>query len=51
MEILEGPGNSVTYLIYPLLGGSGDLVSRVTMGIVEVITWVIRVVNLLAKSP
>ena len=30
-----------------LLGGQGDLVSRVVMGIVRIIIWVIGVLNLL----
>ena len=34
-----------------LLGGSGDLVTRLIMGIIEVTIWVIRVINLLTKSP
>ena len=34
-----------------LLGGSGDLVSRLIMGINGVTIWVIGVINLLTKSP
>ena len=34
-----------------LLGGSGDLVSRLIMGIIVVTIWVIGVINLLTKSP
>ena len=34
-----------------LLGGSGDLVSRLIMGINRVTIWVIGVINLLIKSP
>ena len=33
------------------LGGSGDLVSRLIMGIFKVTIWVIGVINLLTKSP
>ena len=35
----------------PLLGGSGDLVSSLIMGIIRVTIWVTGVVNLLTKSP
>ena len=35
----------------PYLGGQGDLVSRLIMGINGVTIWVIGVINLLAKSP
>ena len=34
-----------------LLGGSGDLVSRLIMGIFRVTIWVIGIINLLTKSP
>ena len=34
-----------------LLGGSGDLVSRLRMGIRRVTKWVIGVIDLLTKSP
>ena len=37
--------------IWALLGGSGDLVSRLIMGIIGVTIWVIGVINLLTKSP
>ena len=33
------------------LGGQGDLISRLIMGIIGVTTWVIGVTNLLTKSP
>ena len=39
------------YLAWGLLGGSGDLVSRLIRGIVRVTMWVIGVINLLTKSP
>ena len=35
----------------PYLGGQGDLVSRLIMGINGVTIWVIGVINLLTKSP
>ena len=35
----------------PNLGGQGDLVSRLIMGINGVTIWVIGVTNLLTKSP
>ena len=35
----------------PYLEGQGDLVSRLTMGIIRVTIWVIGVSNLLTKSP
>ena len=34
-----------------ILGGKGDLVSRLVMGIIGVTIWVIGVINLLIKSP
>ena len=34
-----------------VLGGSGDLASRLIMGISRVTIWVIGVINLLTKSP
>ena len=33
------------------LEGHGDLVSRLVMGIIGVIIWLIGVINLLTKSP
>ena len=33
------------------LGGQGDLISRLIMGIIGVTIWVIGVINLLTKSP
>ena len=40
-----------TLMIFPYLGGQGDLVSRLIMGISGVTIWVIGVINLLTKSP
>ena len=37
------------FILY--LGGQGDLVSRLIMGINGVTIWVIGVINLLTKSP
>ena len=34
-----------------LLGGSGELVTSLIMGIIGVTTWVIGVIKLLTKSP
>ena len=34
-----------------LLGGSGDLVTRLIMGIIGLTIWVIGVITLLTKSP
>ena len=47
MEREKGHGN--THGKY--LGGHGDLVSRLIMGIIGVTIWVIGVINLLTKSP
>ena len=33
------------------LEGQGDLVTRLIMGIIGVTIWVIKVINLLTKSP
>ena len=33
------------------LEGQGDLVSRLVLGIIRVTIWVIKVMNLLTKSP
>ena len=36
---------------FPYLGGQGDLVSSLIMGIIRPTIWVIGVINLLTKSP
>ena len=41
----------IPYSMPPYLEGQGDLVSGLRMGIIRVTIWVIRVVNLLTKSP
>ena len=37
--------------VKPYLEGQGDLVNRLTVGIIRVTIWVIGVINLLIKSP
>ena len=54
MTILSYQKDSYVYLscsLGTLLGGSGDLVSRLIMGIIGVTIWIIGVINLLTKSP
>ena len=38
-------------MLYSHFKGQGDVVSRFTMGITRLTIWVIRVINLLTKSP
>ena len=48
---VRGVGFSKTPPATPYLGGQGDLVSRLIMGINGLTMWVIGVTNLLTKSP
>ena len=46
---MQGLGVHLEILGY--LGGQGDLVSGLIMGITRVTIWIIGVINLLTKSP
>ena len=46
---LEGSKEAIT--LPGNLEGQGDLVSRLTMGIIQITIWVRGVINLLTKSP
>ena len=48
---MPGLAPALTLNHKPYLGGQGDLVSRLIMGIDGVTIWVIGVINLLTKSP
>ena len=49
---MEGQGDLVSRRGFRVQGaGSGDLVSRLIMGIIRVTIWVIGVINLVTKSP
>ena len=52
-ECIKGCGilRSLQELILLYLGGQGDLVNRLLMGISRVTIWLIGVINLLTKSP
>ena len=43
--------SQLTPSMYPYLECYGDLISRLIMGIIWVIKWLIGVINLLTKSP
>ena len=51
LGLLMGWATYETLNANPYLEGHGDLITRLTMGIIGVTMWVIGVINLLSKSP